>query len=69
MSKTIKYLGFSSRNQSITSCHNILEKLNSGLLLPHLDEDDGIDLGVIPVALDELHSDLASTDLTLFALE
>ena len=45
------------------------EKLNSGLLLPHLDEDDGIDLGVIPVALDELHSDLAGTDLALFALE
>ena len=39
------------------------------LFLPDLDQDDGIDLWVVPVALDELHPDLAGTDLTLFTLE
>ena len=38
-------------------------------LLAHLDQDDGVDLWVVPVALDELHPDLAGTDLALFSLE
>ena len=38
-------------------------------LLSDLDQNDGVDLGIVPVALDELHSDLASTDLALLALE
>ena len=40
----------------------------SKLFSADLDQDDGIDLWVIPVALDELHPDLAGTDLTLFTL-
>ena len=38
-------------------------------MLSDLDKNDGVDLGIVPVALDELHSDLASTDLALLALE
>ena len=37
--------------------------------LLHLDQDDGVDLGVVPVALDELNPDLPGADLTLFSLE
>ena len=38
-------------------------------LLYDLDQNDGVDLGIVPVALDELHSDLASAYLALLALE
>ena len=38
-------------------------------LISDLDQNDGVDLGIVPVALDELHSDLASADLALLALE
>ena len=38
-------------------------------LISDLDQNDGVDLGIVSVALDELDSDLASTDLALLALE
>ena len=37
--------------------------------LLHLDQNDGVDLGVVPVALDELNPDLPGADLALFTLE
>ena len=38
-------------------------------LLYDLDQNDGVDLGIVSVALDELHPDLACAYLALLALE